>query len=134
VKNNDATLVQLAQNYYKMAKETKNLSWLVKRQLQEYDLRILHNLAILMDDWGSCVAECILHIVDILHLSGLLEICWGSCALYCSSTYFLCNLPCLHWRSCSWLCNLLYNTIRILGLLKNPLSRKIITPFFIMLI
>jgi hypothetical protein len=33
LKNNDATLVQLAQNYYKMAKETKNFSRLVKRQL-----------------------------------------------------------------------------------------------------
>lgn len=34
-----------------------------------------------VDDWGSCVAECILHIVDIMHLSGLLELCWGSCVL-----------------------------------------------------
>jgi len=56
-----------------MEKEAKSLSKLVERELQEYDLRILHNLAILMDDWGSCVAECILHIVDIMHLSGLLE-------------------------------------------------------------
>lgn len=34
-----------------------------------------------LDDWNSCVGECILHIVDIMHLSGLLELCWGSCAL-----------------------------------------------------
>jgi len=63
--NDDATLIQLAQNYYKMARETRGLSWLVKSQLPEYDMTILNSSAILMDIWCDfdCVVDCLLYLV-----------------------------------------------------------------------
>jgi len=85
LKNNDATLVQLAQNYYKMAKETKNFSRLVKRQLQEYDLEILENSAILTDPWWTCIpcmAACLVGAV-------------AACYVCCATTYVCCI--CIAW-------------------------------------
>ena len=53
-KSGDETLAQLAQNYYVMEGEAKNLSKLVEKQLPEYDRKILESSAILMDAWEFC--------------------------------------------------------------------------------
>ena len=46
----------LAEMLLKIAREAKYLSWLVKRQLGEYDREILESSAILMDaSWWECL-------------------------------------------------------------------------------
>jgi hypothetical protein len=50
-KSGDETLAQLAEGYYTMEKESKNLAKLVKKQLSEFDRRVLNSSAFLMDDF-----------------------------------------------------------------------------------
>ncbi len=73
--NDEATLVQLGQNYHKMSKEIKDLSEIVKNQLQEYDRTILESSAILMDAdpwWCSlCIITC---------MGSAIVICTACCA------------------------------------------------------
>ena len=86
--NGDTTLVQLAQNYHKMAKETKNLSQIVKNQLQEYDRTILESSAILRDgDFWRCLF-CLL---------GCVASAITTCIACCAFSYICC--PCIDWIS-----------------------------------
>ena len=94
--NNDATLVQLGQNYYKMASETKGLSRLVKRQLQQYDKEILNSSAILMD---GCTLECFGSVFMVCY--GVVS--WGTiaclfgcaiAALACGPFFAICLAAC----------------------------------------
>jgi hypothetical protein len=72
----DETRVQLAQNYYIMKEEAKSLSKLVEKQLQEYNRKILHNSAVLMDDWWSCF-WCTVGFSALCYLG-----CAGLCVLW----------------------------------------------------
>lgn len=85
LRNDDATLVQLGQNYYKMATETNGLSRLVKLQLQQYDKEIINNSAILMDPEPECTLcqlACPLLVVG----------CWAVCWLFPVVCYYCATL------------------------------------------
>jgi len=72
-KSGDKTLAQLAEGYYTMKEEAKGLSKLVEKQLQEYDLEILENSAILTDPYLTyipCITGCL----------GAVAACYACCA------------------------------------------------------
>jgi len=86
-KSEDPTLAQLAPNYYDMEKEAKNLSWLVNKQLQEYDLVILHSIASIKD------SDCVMSAGMIC--TGLTTILCAIIAAPCGFLYLLCFAGCL---------------------------------------
>jgi len=59
-KSGDETLQALARNYKNMKEETKYLSKLVEKQLQEYDLLIFKPMAVILDITWQC-AFCLVH-------------------------------------------------------------------------
>lgn len=75
--NGEITLVQLTHNYYKMAKEIKCFSQIVKKQLQEYDRTILESSAILRDaSWWECLAWMVYCMPQVY------SSCLGCCIAY----------------------------------------------------
>lgn len=96
-KSGDETLVQLAEGYYTMEEESKGLSKLVEKQLQEYNKEILQSSAILMDD---CTLECFagVFIECFGYVSELaLAVLFGCAlaALGCGPFFPMCIGPCL---------------------------------------
>ncbi len=84
-KSGNETLAQLAKGYYIMEEESKGLSKLVEKQLQEYDLQILQSSAVLIDPWWTCIpciAGCLVGVV-------------AACAACCAATVVCC--VCWDW-------------------------------------
>jgi rhodanese-related sulfurtransferase len=105
IKNGDATFVQLAQNYYQMAKETSYLSRMVNRQLQDYDKEILQSFVYVTDLVpGSFEFWLCTIIVDLIcsYFTGMAcdyvaaVVTPAICALICGGPWnFFCYAPCL---------------------------------------
>ena len=97
IKTSDPALMQIAQNYNEMAKETKNLYSLVKNNLQDYDKLILDNSAVLSDqDILGCLAAILSCLISIATMPEILATC------YLCVQVITCIAPCLTVFGIPW--------------------------------
>jgi hypothetical protein len=75
-KSPDDTLNQFANRYYTMGQEVEHLSTIVKKNLSMYNKVILNNVAVLMDDFWSCLA-CFVPWAALCYLG-----CAGLCVVW----------------------------------------------------
>lgn len=76
-KSGNETLAQLAKGYYIMEEESKGLSKLVEKQLQEYNRIILKSSAVLLDqDVWACLSAIITCLLSIATIPQILSACY----------------------------------------------------------
>lgn len=95
-KSGNETLAQLAKGYYIMAEDSKGLSKLVEKELQEYDMEILRSSAVLMD---ACTFDCWAPI--FLDCFGTLDYVTLTCLFGCAVGSLACG-P--FYPACLWGC------------------------------